>query len=358
MGVARPSAIGRGTRLESLTGLRFLAALLVFAYHVGGVGAGAGAGWGTPGRSGVSFFFILSGFLLAYTARPGDTARQFYRRRVARIVPAYLVALILVLASAAMLGARFAGVDLVPFTLLQSWVPSRKVFFAGSPVFWSLSTEAFFYLVFPFVYPRFARLRTRGRLVGMAVAVAAAVGIAIALAPLAGPDLVEWSYYIFPPVRFLEFALGMLLGLQLRFGRAPEFPLPVAVLLAVLGYALATVLPVTLTAVGATVVPYALLIWSAAWADVHGRSSPFRHRIPVTLGLWSYSFYLLHLRVIQIVGAVARKLGIDVDHVGGLGLAALIGLMLVLSVAASGLLYRLVEMPGEARLRRAGAPRH
>lgn len=46
------------------------------------------------GRSGVTFFFVLSGFLLAWSARPGDRARSFYRRRFARIYPAYLSSLV------------------------------------------------------------------------------------------------------------------------------------------------------------------------------------------------------------------------------------------------------------------------
>src|SRR5512133_3297128 len=98
-GKPRPLSSSVRSRLDSLTGLRFLAALLVFAYHAGSVGTLTGNGITAPGRSGVSFFFILSGFLLTWTARPDDTRRAFYQRRVARIVPSYLVALALVLLS-------------------------------------------------------------------------------------------------------------------------------------------------------------------------------------------------------------------------------------------------------------------
>ncbi|WP_153006429.1 acyltransferase [Leucobacter sp. G161] len=47
------------------------------------------------GNSGVAFFFVLSGFVLTYSARPATTTRNFYWRRFGRIYPAHIVALLL-----------------------------------------------------------------------------------------------------------------------------------------------------------------------------------------------------------------------------------------------------------------------
>lgn len=70
--------------LPSLTGMRWAAALLVFGTHVrifGYFGGDAAHSVQTllgPGSAGVSFFFILSGFVLTWTARPHDKATSFW----------------------------------------------------------------------------------------------------------------------------------------------------------------------------------------------------------------------------------------------------------------------------------------
>ena len=85
-------------RLPSLTGLRFAAAFLVFGFHAhieGIVAAGATRDvmdWVFgPGAAGVSFFFVLSGFVLTWSVRPGETAWRFWRRRIAKIYPNHAV---------------------------------------------------------------------------------------------------------------------------------------------------------------------------------------------------------------------------------------------------------------------------
>ena len=81
-------------RLPSLTGLRFWAALLVVLYHlsrsVGPLPVISDVAW--YGRSGVTFFFVLSGFVLTWTyfdQRP--KLSTFWWRRFARIWPALAV---------------------------------------------------------------------------------------------------------------------------------------------------------------------------------------------------------------------------------------------------------------------------
>ena len=79
---------------NSLTSLRFVAALLVFANHIGDAYAREGSAlWQVleSGFVGVTFFFVLSGFVLTWTHSPADRPGQFFRRRIARIVPNYFV---------------------------------------------------------------------------------------------------------------------------------------------------------------------------------------------------------------------------------------------------------------------------
>src|SRR3954470_17084064 len=85
-------SVSHGRRdLPSLTGLRWVAALLVFAFHSAGYGVLTTSWWHLTrfGFIGVSFFFVLSGVVLTWSSRPGQTSRQFYWRRFARIYPSH-----------------------------------------------------------------------------------------------------------------------------------------------------------------------------------------------------------------------------------------------------------------------------
>lgn len=82
---------GAVPRLDSLTGARFVAALAVFLFHAGGIFPAEGvfgkalAFISRDGGIGVDFFFVLSGFVLAWSWRPGSSVKAFYRRRFARL---------------------------------------------------------------------------------------------------------------------------------------------------------------------------------------------------------------------------------------------------------------------------------
>lgn len=82
-----PSVSTRVARLDSLTGLRIFAAAMVFARHVSGRGdldnSEGTLNLLSSGLVGVSFFYIVSGFVLTWTARPGDRPREFHQRRFA-----------------------------------------------------------------------------------------------------------------------------------------------------------------------------------------------------------------------------------------------------------------------------------
>ena len=74
-------------RLDSLTGLRFAAALAVFAHHITMLLPETGfrhiESTLRVGPTGVSFFFVLSGFVLLWSRRDGDTSGAFLQRRIA-----------------------------------------------------------------------------------------------------------------------------------------------------------------------------------------------------------------------------------------------------------------------------------
>lgn len=343
------------TRLDSLSGLRFVAALLVFGHHIGSQGTlVTSAPFLNPGAVGVSFFFVLSGFLLTWTAREGDSKNLFWRRRFARVYPAYAVAWIVVATYKLVFENGLHGTDLFALSLMQDWIPQERFYFGATAVFWSLSCEAFFYFVFPFLLPLLARLSARQRLVmvgGIAVVV---LVIAFIVNPMMRGTVGNWFLYIFPPVRALEFVVGILFALHLRAGKAPHVPLPAALVLFAVAYAVASFVPSSFVPVSITLIPIALVILAAAQADIGEHWSPFRGRVIVELGVWSYSFYLLHTTVIALWFLAASSWwGVERETLAGVPLLLNVLACLVLAVLASALLHRLVEAPAEKLLRPA-----
>jgi peptidoglycan/LPS O-acetylase OafA/YrhL len=354
-------APGVGRRLPSLTSLRWLAATLVFLRHgqplIGN--ADIRETYDTiadQGSCGVSFFFVLSGFVLAWSHRPGDTVAQFYRRRVARIVPAYWTACLIAIPITYWLarpttGEETAGVFL-PFTLLQSWVPRQDIYFGGNGVSWSLSTEIFFYVLFPLLVVGVLALAPRRRVVLL---------VALAVAGVAGPLIVHtdqvsggtlfWLTYINPGWRLVEFALGMALASLLRAGRRAPIGPRTAIAIAIAAYVAAGWAPPYAHLVAITLVPFALVIWACAGADLD-RSGPrwLRSRSLIRLGQWSFAFYLVHQMVINTF----VKHGIDGQVPTDGERVALVVVSYLIGIAVAAALFHAVEQPLERRIRHGG----
>jgi peptidoglycan/LPS O-acetylase OafA/YrhL len=208
--------------LKPLTSLRFVAAsmivllhsLLYFKWH-----------WLTyvpqTAVQGVSFFFVLSGFILthAYHARK-FTYFGFVRARIARLWPVHLVMLALVLVFLAPRSQSFDGPGLFSkwwtfganAFLLQSAVPYLSYYLSWNSVSWSISTEMFFYLTFPFLLKNIYKT-WHWKLLASLLAVG---GIILVTQVLALP-LTEVPFevtalsllYAFPISRLFDFSLGM-----------------------------------------------------------------------------------------------------------------------------------------------------
>ncbi|GAB2977651.1 acyltransferase family protein [Saccharothrix stipae] len=338
-------------RLPSLTGLRFPAAFVVFGFHLhaGGMFDGTGAegvleALFGQGATGVGFFFLLSGFVLTWSAREGVPAGVARRRRAARILPNHVVVWVVAFAGLALTGGVSVVAGVVGLFLLQAWVPVQSIYFGVNTPSWSLSCEAAFYAAFSWLLALVDRVPRRHLRAAAAVLMAAVVLVPVVALPL--PSALEyWFVYVFPVTRALEFVLGMVLARIVRAGLWVRLRLWQAGVLAVIGYVASGYLPGTFGYVAGTVVPLALLIPAVAVADITGTRSPWRGRTAVFLGEISFAFYLVHQVVIRVVEA---RLGPhEVDLAGAVGLSvALLGA----SVGLAWLLHRLVERPAQRRL--------
>lgn len=355
LGTEDRSATSAGGRLPSLTGLRFAAAFLVFGFHLGVVhlfrpGSSGDAVVGHAfghGAIGVSFFFILSGFVLTWSARPGQGARRVWRNRAAKIYPNHLVTALLALVVVSGTGVATVVPNLL---LVQAWSPRPEVYFGLNTPAWSLSCEAFFYLCFPLLLPLVNRIAEDRLWLASAALVAAVWGIPLLTLGWSTPTA-YWFVYVFPPSRIAEFCLGMVLARTVRAGRWVRVPVWSAVVLLVAAYVSIGYLPERVGYVAVTAVPLALLIGGLAEQDARGRRTLWARDWAIRLGEISFAFYLLHQLVIRFAVKVLPHVAGDQATWSALTSLAAGLAMLAASLAAAWTLYRFVEMPLNSRLR-------
>ena len=147
-------------RLNALTGLRCFAAINIVFFHFSNP---QWFGWLAPvvnaGYVSVSYFILLSGFVLGYNynarARAGQLDRvRFWKARFTRIYPIYLLSLLLSLGTLSKEygshthGMFWAGIVLTPL-MLQGFIPSISTFL-NTPA-WTMSAEASYYVIFPWL---------------------------------------------------------------------------------------------------------------------------------------------------------------------------------------------------------------
>ncbi|CAB3774882.1 acyltransferase family protein [Paraburkholderia humisilvae] len=237
--------------LGVLTSLRFIAATGVVIYHSSWYfGYGTHLGRVFSIGLGVSFFFVLSGFVLyyAYPDLPSGRDRaRFIAARIARVWPLHAATLLLTIAFLPFPWGT-GPVDptappplLINLFLLQSWVPLPHYFFSFDGDSWSISTEMFFYGMFPILIRSWERTKW-AKLAGTALLAGCCAGWATIshLPYLAGENVrsIEALVYIFPPARLFEFTLGVFTAwvwgkYRLRFIRFATLMQIVSILLVV-----------------------------------------------------------------------------------------------------------------------------
>ena len=369
---------GASIRLPSLTGLRFLAALAVFFFHVTlssspippndpinpfadqGIADGLETLFSKAGYLGVSFFFVLSGFVIAWSYRPGEAHRAFWRRRLVKIFPNHLVTYTLAMVLFAAVITSPTGY-LTNLFLLNSFVPDATVYVAVNPPSWTLCSELLFYLSFPFLFVLVRKVPDRrlwtaaGAMVLGTVLVALVTQTVITDSPTSPITPISttqfWFGYIFPVPRLFEFCLGAILARLVARGSRLPVPLWGAFVLCGLGYALAMVVPFVYGFVAATIVPVGILIMVAAGRDVDGRGSMFARPRMVWLGDVSFGFYLVQGLTIFYV----RRLIGDATFAWPAALAVVLGLF-TLTLLAGAALYTFVEKPAMDRFARRRRP--
>ena len=304
---ASPGPLTHNRRpLAALTGIRFIAAMqVVFVHHGSSFVARLYAaapmvdlGW-LAAWNALTFFFLLSGFILTYTYTGQMSAegswRRFWEARFARVYPVYLLALVL--------SYPFSRPSWKPalacLFMVQTWDPfhpSRAM--AWNFTAWSLSCEALFYILFPWLLAAMAHLHLRHLRILIAVTT---IFIVFGHTTLAEPEQIHtaWISALFrwtpTPIRRLpEFILGIGLGLHyLRSGRQ-------TVKAWLLWIAIAAELALLATLHGPwislLVIPDAILLYELAYGGTL-IARFLSIRVMIILGGASYAIYLMQYPV-------------------------------------------------------------
>jgi len=351
--------------LPALTSLRFFAAGMIFVFHLREYSPSDWAvAIGPAMYHGVSFFFVLSGFVLTHVYAGRDFSwRRFYLARVARIAPLHLATLALLLAAIPMpyaVGQKLGFADAalafaLKAAMLDAWVPTRAVLQSWNNVSWSISAEMAFYAAFPLLLAAMTR-RPAATLAAVAALTFAVFAAGAAMLPVTDPGRDVPSLFhlgsCFPLARGFEFALGMATSLAWRRWIQPA-QLPFALWTAIEAAALTSAalwlflcvpplvtgasgaLFVWLRACGSCFVFAALLLALAAGRG--GLGGVLALRPLVALGEASFAFYMVHMIVMRALRF----------HFGsGPGILA----ALSLSLAGAFLLHYAVEIPMRRRI--------
>jgi peptidoglycan/LPS O-acetylase OafA/YrhL len=340
-------------RLDALTSVRFFFAMMVVVAHF--VGQFAADFQNLPafvfnmGPLAVSWFFVLSGFIIAYNYPELSTNKQrrdFFILRVARLWPVHCVILTATVSFLYITNngylPRHADWLFFHYTLTQTWTMNADIANGYNGPSWSVSNELFFYFVY------IGMLAPRRWLRILVVVVPVVVGVVLPVAYgcfLPGGDSARTAggphcnllIYQFPPARLIEFVSGVVIcRMGLRIPQLIGLALATAVFSCLIPpipwiendpLILATVREILLVVGGGA------LIASLARDGWLSRLLSFR---PLLIGgEISYSIYMTHQMV---------NLGI-LPYVHGLDLSLTFLLYVIVTITASAFLFYFVEAP-------------
>ncbi|WP_158794523.1 acyltransferase [Granulicella sp. L60] len=207
--------------LGALTGIRFFAAFYVVVFHtriaavLSDHGHRAAGYFFGSGYLAVPLFFLLSGFILAYTYNGQIEGRGDYRRfweaRFARIWPVYAVSLLL--SSVVSMTLPKPAVGLATLLMVQAWNPfNLGMAGAWNIVCWTLSAEALFYLCFPWIQIWLERRSPRMMLFFIGVMLLLCVATNSASRTLGSEAQGVYRWIPLAPLHLFEFIAGVGLG--------------------------------------------------------------------------------------------------------------------------------------------------
>lgn len=345
------------TYRRDIDGLRAVAVGGVVLYH---------AGWSAipGGFVGVDIFFVISGYLIsaglfADAGTRGISITRFYERRIRRILPAYVAVIFAALVASLVLLLPSEVIDLAKSAVSATLFAANIHFwfgtgyFSGNPLshpllhLWSLAVEEQFYIVWPLCVMAIYSLRVQWRV----AIVASGIVISLVAAEVMLGYSAKTSFYM-APLRAWELLLGAIVACR------PTVSLPRLWMVHVLGAAAALLMIAPMLLLNeasrfpglSAVAPCV----GAALVILHDPRRPsflselLSARLPVYLGMISYSLYMWHWPILSFVWYAHGSLP--------QGLPAVVLVAVIVAVAA--LSWRFIEQPFRVRPAVAGRVDH
>lgn len=348
---------------NQLTFTRFIAALLIVILHFAGNLFYIENDFIITLRKhlylGVDYFYVLSGFvmMIAYGDRDSINKKEYWINRVARVYPLHLFTLFLTFLISIFVSINYLTYYkfnvpsfLANLTLVQAWFPGYSL--SWNVPSWSVSTEMFFYFVFPFVYHLFFRKLsvTKSTIIIFIIWLLFQIGMNVYYfsEQYGGyKSLDRYFLYYNPILHVSTFFVGMWFGNYFRknntkLNRNYDWHILILLILSSVLVYLASDLFIHN---GLLAIPFALLILLVA-LNSGKLTQLFNHKWLIYLGEISFALYLLQNPVYIFLRKVFDGLGINKDGY----LLFFVGLIVLL--IASHFTYKYVEIPMKNRIRK------
>lgn len=346
-------------QLLQLTSLRFFAALAVVFSHLGFLRTienpikPIADTFFHEGYIGVSFFFVLSGFILCHTYQnlivdKKITSKKYILLRLSRIYPLhFLTAIPFLFYLLYKQSPDYIIIITLNITLLQSWMLIPKYYFSLNAVSWSLSVELFFYSSFIFL----AKAQTR-LLIKIALTLLSLIAIAVTVMISTGNGawridgwlvICHWVSYINPVFRLLDFIVGILIY-RLTFAKTKNKSdsineiVSAALLLSAMYVFPKYNFPEVLRAQLLYLPLMAYVIYSFS----NGKgviSNCLKGKNIVLLGEASFSLYLIHQPIIALAYVYYQKMNLTIS------LVYFSAFLTLFCILASVMTFKVIEKP-------------
>lgn len=299
-----------------------------------------------------SHFFILSGFILAYRYQDKLINKEvswksFYINRFARIYPLHIITFLIVLLINLVLNNYTPSFKLglkaiTNLLLFQSYIPKESVYFSINSPSWSISDEAFFYFLFPFLL--FAIPFSKRKMLHLIPLIS--IIIILSLIKTIDATYHHAIFYIHPFIRVIDFILGIYIFNIWQLFPAKKYSKHFFTIIEVTSILVLSIfillhkhVPEVYKYSSYYWLPMLIIVFSFAHQK-GGISKILSSRATIFLGEISFAFYLTHYWIIKIV------------HKSSLfSIPTEIIVSLFLSLMISYLLYKYIEQPSNEKIK-------
>lgn len=220
--------------IKSLQSLRFFAILMVFLSHLlylqeNSIYSKFFNRFLYDGYCGVSFFLVLSGFVISYnyynkiSSYSKKEVIEFTKKRFRKIYPLHLLTFLLSILVFIKIIYKFPLkmiiIGIFNITLTQSFIPINGVYFSFNAVSWYLSVILFCYLLTPFLISNIKKIEIKN--INLIIAIIAIYLLQVIYVLIFKENNHNhWLIYINPFFRLLDYINGLLLGVMVLKNRS------------------------------------------------------------------------------------------------------------------------------------------